>query len=175
MSGQPQGLKADLAALLPRLWRYARVLSFDAEEADDLVQMTCVRALERTEQFVPGTRLDSWLFTILRSIWLNQLRSRRVRTGQGSVDAASLYFDGAAEIEANILAHQVLKEVQALPDAQREAVFLVYVEGFSYREAAEFLAIPIGTIMSRLAAARLRLGPLNEETLVSAKAAEQKR
>jgi RNA polymerase sigma-70 factor, ECF subfamily len=175
MSGQSQGLKAELAALLPRLWRYARVLSSDREEADDLVQMTCVRALERAAQFTPGSRLDSWLFAILRSIWLNQLRSRRVRLGQGSVDAASLHFDGAAEIEANILARQVLKEVQALPDAQREVVFLVYGEGFSYREAAEFLSVPIGTVMSRLAAARLRLGPLNDETPVSAKPAEQKR
>ena len=65
-----------------------------------------------------------------------------------------------ATIESNILAGQVLRKVQALPEAQRETVFLVYVEGLSYREAAETLGIPIGTIMSRLAAARAKLAGL---------------
>jgi RNA polymerase sigma-70 factor, ECF subfamily len=151
-------VKAGLAAELKRLWRFGLVLSRNRETAEDLVQSTCVRALERSHQFVPGTRLDRWLFSILHSIWINEVRARRVRQGGGQVDAeAVLVFDGAMAIETNILAGQVLRRVEALPDAQRETLFLVYVEGLTYREAAEILGIPIGTIMSRLAAARAKL------------------
>ncbi|WP_158817604.1 RNA polymerase sigma factor [Methylocapsa sp. S129] len=157
----PQEVKAGLAANLARLWRYGLVLSGARDVADDLVQATCVRAIERADQFQPGTQLDRWLFSILRSIWLNELRSRRVREGGGFVDASeALVVDGGHQIETNIFAAQVLREVGGLPEAQREAVLLVYVEGLSYREAAEVLAAPIGTIMSRLAAARLTLGKM---------------
>ena len=110
------------------------------------------------DQFQPGTRLDRWLFAILRSIWLNESRARRVRAGQGVLDAGeALSVDGAHEIETNISAAQVLRAIGALPSAQRETVLLVYVEGYSYREAAELLGAPIGTVMSRLAAARATL------------------
>ena len=153
-----QEVKAGLASNLARLWRYGLVLSRARDVADDLVQATCLRALERADQFEAGTRLDRWLFSILRSIWLNELRSRRVREGGGFVDASEvLTIEGDREIETNIFAGQVLREVGALPEAQREAVLLVYVEGLSYREAAEVLGAPIGTVMSRLAAARLAL------------------
>jgi RNA polymerase sigma-70 factor (ECF subfamily) len=156
-----QEVKAGLAPNLARLWRYGLVLSGARDVADDLVQATCLRAIERAGQFQSGTRLDRWLFAILRSIWLNELRARRVREGGGFVDASeALVVDGAGEIETNILAAQVLREVGGLPEAQREAVLLVYVEGLSYREAAEVLAAPIGTVMSRLAAARATLGKL---------------
>lgn len=151
-------VKIGLAAELKRLWRFGLVLSRNRETAEDLVQSTCVRALERSHQFEPGTRLDRWLFTILHSIWINEVRARRVRQGGGLVDAETvLVFDGAGAIETNIMAGQVLRKVEALPDAQRETVFLVYVEGLTYREAADILGIPIGTIMSRLAAARAKL------------------
>jgi RNA polymerase sigma-70 factor, ECF subfamily len=154
-------VKAGLAPHLARLWRYGLVLSGARDVADDLVQTTCLRAIERADQFQPGTRLDRWLFSILRSIWLNELRSRRVREGGGFVDASeALVVDGGREIETNIFAAQVLREVGGLPEAQREAVLLVYVEGLSYREAADVLGAPIGTVMSRLAAARLSLGKL---------------
>lgn len=151
-------IRKGLSQHLTRLWRYAVVLSRQRDVADDLVQATCVRALERAGQFVSGTRLDRWLFAILHSIWLNEIRSRRVRMGQGFVDAdETLVFDGARETETHILAGQVLKQVQALPEAQRTAVFLAYVEGLSYREVAEILDVPIGTVMSRLATARAKL------------------
>lgn len=153
-----EDIRAGLSQHLTRLWRYGVVLSRQRDVADDLVQATCVRALERAAQFTPGTRLDRWLFAILHSIWLNEVRSRRVRMGQGFVDAdETLVFDGARETETHILAGQVLQRVQALPEAQRTAVFLAYVEGLSYREVAEVLDVPIGTVMSRLAAARAKL------------------
>ena len=157
-------VRAELPQLLSRLWRYGLVLSRDRSTAEDLVQATCVRALERARQFTPGTRLDRWVLAILHSIWLNEVRSRRIREGAGNVDATdALVFEGEREIEQNILAAQVFNAVQALPEAQRVALFLVYVEGLSYREAADLLHIPIGTVMSRLAAARAKLSGLGEE------------
>jgi len=151
-------IAAELPALLPRLWRYGLVLTRDPAAAEDLVQATCVRALERSSQFTIGTRLDRWLFSILRSIWINQLRSQRVRTGQGLVDPESvLVLDGEQQIETNIFAGQVLKRALELPEGQRETLLLVYVEGLTYQEAAHVLNVPIGTVMSRLATARLKL------------------
>ena len=150
-----------LPPLLKRLWRYGLVLSGDSDTAHELVQATCLRALERCEQFQPGTQLSRWTYTILSSIWKNELRSRRVRMGQGFVDPEiALVADGVQEMDTNLLARQVLKEVERLPDGQREAVFLVYGEGLSYREAAEILDVPQGTIMSRLATARAKLADL---------------
>lgn len=126
--------------------------------AEDLVQATCVRALERAGQFAPGTRMDRWLMSILHSIWVNEVRARRVRQGQGLVDCDNaLSFDGEYMAQTHVLASQVIRRVDALPEAQREAVFLAYVEGLSYREVADVLQVPIGTVMSRLAAARLKL------------------
>ncbi|HVY20624.1 MAG TPA: sigma-70 family RNA polymerase sigma factor [Bauldia sp.] len=163
---------AGIGAELARLWRYGLVLSGNRDTAEDLVQATCVRALERSHQFQPGTRLDRWLIAILHSIWLNEVRARKVRQGQGLVDAdAVLVFDGLRETETNILAAQVLREVQDLPEVQRETVYLVYVEGLTYREAAETLAVPIGTIMSRLAAARAKLAGLGIDTKADAETA----
>ncbi|WP_040676878.1 RNA polymerase sigma factor [Rhizobium mesoamericanum] len=151
-------IRSGLADNLLRLWRYGLVLSHRRDVADDLVQQTCVRALERVEQFEIGTRLDRWLFSILHSIWLNEIRSQRVRLGRGFVDADdALVVDGARDTETHVMANQVLRLVNALPDAQRAAVFLAYVEGLSYKEVASVLDIPIGTVMSRLAAARAKI------------------
>ena len=154
-------VRAGLEPCLARLWRYAVVLSRANDAADDLVQATCLRAIERADQFIPGTRLDRWLFAILRSIWLNEIRARKIREGGGFADADDvLSIDGARDIETNILAGQVLKEIGQLPEAQRETVLLVYAEGYSYAEAAAALSIPIGTVMSRLATARAALTKL---------------
>jgi RNA polymerase sigma-70 factor (ECF subfamily) len=154
-------VRAELGSCLARLWRYAVSLSKEPDVAGDLVQATCVRAIERADQFTPGTRLDRWLFVILRSIWLNEVRARRIRQGEGWIDSErALTVDGAKEIETNILAGEVLMEISRLPETQREAVLLVCGEGYSYAEAANLLKIPIGTVMSRLAAARSRLAGL---------------
>ena len=154
-------VRAGLEACLARLWRYAVVLSRTGDAADDLVQATCLRAIERADQFVPGTRLDRWLFSILRSIWLNEIRARKVREGGGLVDAEeALTSDGGKAIETNILGAEVFRAIGRLPEAQRETVLLVYGEGYSYAEAAGVLGIPVGTVMSRLAAARSTLAKL---------------
>ena len=154
-------VREGLQGCLPRLWRYALLLSGARDVADDLVQATCLRAIERADQFTEGTKLDRWLFAILRSIWLNEIRARRIREGGGFVDAAeALTIDGARQAETNILAAEVLKALGGLPEAQRETVLLVYGEGYTYAEAAATIGVPVGTIMSRLATARSALAKL---------------
>ena len=147
-----------LGVYFARLLRYGMMLSHRRDVADDLVQATFVRALERARQFQAGTRLDRWLFSILHSIWLNEVRGRKVRLGRGVVDAdGALAFDGARETETHVLANQVLRLAAGLPEAQRTAVRLAYIEGLSYREVAKETQVPVGTVMSRLAAARTKL------------------
>lgn len=150
-----------LPALLPRLWRLGMALSGKRDVADDLVQSTCRRAIERAHQFKPGTRLDSWAFTILVSIWRNECRAALVRKGEALISVSDeLTLISEHNPETAYYQKQIIMAVAQLPEAQRETVMLVYVEGFSYAEASVILRIPIGTVMSRLAAARVRLADL---------------
>jgi RNA polymerase sigma-70 factor (ECF subfamily) len=126
-------------------------------DAKDLVQSTAVRVLERAHQFAPGTRFDRWCFTILGSVWKNELRSRAVRRGQGLVPIDDAGLAAPETGDVNIQAREVLTLMTALPEAMRETLFLVYIEGYSYAEAAERLEIPVGTVMSRLANGRRRI------------------
>ncbi len=164
-SSSENAVREGLPDLLDRLWRFAIVTCGDRATADDLVQATCQRALERADQFRAGTRLDHWTFSILASIWKNHRRAERVRRGHGVIDAEdALIADLAADIETNIFTGQVLAAVNGLPEAQRSVVMLVYVEGWTYKETAMALDVPIGTVMSRLAAARKALAPLKNHT-----------
>lgn len=156
-------LQRQLPLLLPRLWRFAWRLARDRHDAEDLVQRTCVRALERRAQWRPGTALPSWLFAIAHSIWVNELRSaQRRRTGsldaQPPEEAEAQAVAASDNPEFDLHCRQVVRAVEALPEAQRLVLMLVAVEGFSYREAATVLDVPIGTVMSRLARARLSVG-----------------
>ncbi len=152
-------VKQELEQLRDRLWRFCIMRTAgNRPDADDLFQATALRALEKAHQFEPGTRFDNWAYTIAVSIWRNELRSRSVRLGQGVEDASETNLGTDKNSgETNIFATEVLTRIAALPNAQRMAVMLVYVEGNSYREAAEIMDIPIGTVMSRLAAARQAL------------------
>jgi RNA polymerase sigma-70 factor (ECF subfamily) len=151
-------VRPGLDTCLARLWRYALGLTRRSDAAEKLVQATCLRAVERADQFVPGTRLDRWLFAILRLIWRNEIRTRRISEGGGFVDAEDpLGTDGEQAVETNIFAAEMFKSMGPLPEAQRETVLLVYGEGYSYAEAANTLGIPIGTVVSRLVAARSAL------------------
>lgn len=141
-----------------RVWRFALALSGAPDVADDLAQATCLRALERHHQITHTDRLDSWLMTICRSIWLNELRAQTVRRAQAlSVTPDAELIASGADAELNIFAREVFTQVMQLPEAQRETVVLVFVEGYTYREAAALLEVPIGTIMSRLSNARKKL------------------
>jgi RNA polymerase sigma-70 factor, ECF subfamily len=150
----------EMVALLPRLRRFACGLAGSLADADDLVQGACLRALDRIEQWRPGTRLDSWMFRILQNLWIDQLRERRGREVAMDPDdlAERAVGDAARENEARIELAQVRREIAKLAPEQRAVLMLVSVEGVSYKEAAEILEIPIGTVMSRLARARLALG-----------------
>lgn len=153
-------IRSELVLLLPRLRRFAYALSGSLDEADDLVQEACERALSRQHQFEPGTRLDSWLFRIIQTIWLGRLR--KVRRRPMVYDAAifeQLGFDAriAEQTEARMDLSIVLTEFEKMPAEQREVLVLVTIDGQSYKDAADTLGIPIGTVMSRLARARRRL------------------
>jgi RNA polymerase sigma-70 factor, ECF subfamily len=147
--------RKDLVQLLPRLRRFALSLCGHAADADDLVQMACERAMLKAAQWIPGTRLDSWLYTMTRNLWISEVRSRRVRTGAGQVDASEsdeLSTEvGAAEI---LQGNQIAALILTLPDGLAATLLLVSVEGHSYQEAADVLDIPIGTVMSRMSKAR---------------------
>jgi RNA polymerase sigma-70 factor, ECF subfamily len=159
---EQDGLSAELPALLPRLWRFALRLAGDRHDAEDLVQRACVRALERRSQLQPGTSTLSWLFSIVHSVWLNEVRARQIRSHgsmQWSEELADTMPDtGASNPEQYTLQQQIISAVEKLPDAQRTVMLLVAVEGLSYREAATVLDVPMGTVMSRLARARLTIG-----------------
>lgn len=151
-------MRQGLAAIYPRLWRYCIVLTGNQDSANDLAQAACLRALEKYDQFKVGTYFDRWLFRVTQRMWINEIRKQKVRQGEGLVPVEEAdIIDPKASPEMNLFARQVLLEVMALPEAQRSAVSLVYIEGFSYKEAAEVLEIPIGTVMSRLSAARAKL------------------
>ncbi len=147
-----------LVELLPRLMRFALALTRSRPEAEDLTQATCERALARIDQWQADTRLDSWMFRIMQTIWLNNLRGRRVRERhRAALSAAEAASPAIPVAEGRLMLAEVAGKVLELPVEQRLVLMLVTVEGFSYREAAEIAGIPIGTVMSRLARARLGL------------------
>ena len=142
----------DVEAAIPALRRYARALTRDAETADDLVQDTLVRAL-RSEHLFHGGDVRSWLYTILTNLNRNRLRSlarRPVLSPIEDNDAPDLAGPeaGGRDIE---------RALATLVDDQRNALLLVVLEGLSYREVAEVQGVPIGTVMSRLARARVQI------------------
>ncbi|HEV2189933.1 MAG TPA: sigma-70 family RNA polymerase sigma factor [Stellaceae bacterium] len=150
-----------LIAVLPRLRRFAAGLTRSASEADDLVQAACERALAREHQFQEGTRFDSWMFRIVQTIWIDQLRARDIRKEDGDIAEERLGSDEPVRrVEARLALAEVRRAVSLLPPDQRSTLMLVTVEGLSYKQAAEVAGVPIGTIMSRLARARIALQQL---------------
>jgi RNA polymerase sigma-70 factor (ECF subfamily) len=145
-----------LREMLPRLRRYAHALSRDGADADDLVGQAIERALRSRDQWQPGTRLDSWLYRIVRNLWIDETRARarraKVELPPEAGEAAG--YDPRPGTEAAIDLQRVMGAMTRLPDEQREVVALILVEGFGYREAAELLEVPIGTVSSRLVRGR---------------------
>lgn len=153
------GLQRQIVDLLPRLRRLARVLAREAADADDLVQATVERALVHRDQWRPGTRLDSWMFRIMKNAWIDESRSRsrRGKVFAPEEQGETVGRDGAAEMDARLVAGDVERAMARLPDDQRLAVALVLVDGLSYKEAAEVLEVPQGTLTSRLVRGRMAL------------------
>ncbi len=122
------------------------------------MQAACERALTREHQFQEGTRFDSWMFRIVQTIWIDQLRARDVRKEDGEVAEERMGTDEPVRrVEARLALAEVREAVSLLPPDQRSTLMLVTVEGLSYKEAAEVAGVPVGTIMSRLARARVAL------------------
>jgi len=150
-----------LIAVLPRLRRFAAGLTRSASEADDVVQAACERALAREHQFQEGTRFDSWMFRIVQTIWIDQLRARDTRKEDGDIAEDRLGTDEPVRrVEARLALAEVRRAVSLLPPDQRVTLMLVTVEGLSYKQAADVTGVPVGTIMSRLARARVALQQL---------------
>jgi RNA polymerase sigma-70 factor (ECF subfamily) len=140
--------RQNVEATIPALRRYARALTRDADTADDLVQDTLVRAL-RSEHLFHGGDVRSWLYTILTNLNRNRLRSLARRPALSPIednDAPDLAGPEAGG-----------RDIERALATLRNALLLVVLEGLSYREVAEVQAVPIGTVMSRLARARVQI------------------
>lgn len=156
-------VKAEIAALVPRLRRFAHAITGNRDEGDDLVQSACVKALLHLDQYQPGTRLDSWMFRIIRNIQIDAARKRGRegrRADSEEIDRVEDGRQGVRQADDRLLLDRVRQGIAALPEDQRTIVTLVGIEGYSYKEVAEILETPIGTVMSRLSRARAQLLPL---------------
>ena len=159
MSSSPVALRAEIAALLPRLRRFARSIAPRREDADDLVQVALERALRHLDQWQPGTRLDSWLFRIMKNAWIDEVRARARRDDVLAPEEAGEHV-GVDERDAQVARRSVAAAMARLPGEQRLAVSLVLVEGLPYKDAAAVLEVPVGTLTSRLARGREALQAL---------------
>jgi RNA polymerase sigma-70 factor, ECF subfamily len=146
------GFRQGIEAAIPALRRYARALTRNAELADDLVQDTLVRAL-RSEHLFHGGDIRAWLYTILTNLNRNRLRSLARRPALQSIEDNDA--PDAAGPEAG--GRDIERALAALVEDQRTALLLVVLEGLTYREVAEVQGVPIGTVMSRLARARMQI------------------
>jgi RNA polymerase sigma-70 factor, ECF subfamily len=152
-------VRDELVRLLPRLRRFARSLTRDDETASDLVQETCARALGKLHLWQTGTRFDSWLFRIAQNLWLDKVRARRTRGEMIDIDSAHdvIGSDGRQVTESRLTMEEVARGLDTLTPDQQVVIALVCIDGMTYKEAAETLELPIGTVMSRLGRARLAL------------------
>lgn len=152
-------LENDIAALLPRLRRFARSITFHREDADDVVQIAVERALTRSAQWEPGTRLDSWMFRIVKNAWIDEVRTRARRDQLFAPEEEGEHVgDDRAEAQQQRMA--IEQAMRRLSEEHRMVIGLVLVDGMAYKEAAEVLDIPMGTLTSRLARAREALQAL---------------
>lgn len=153
--------RQELVRLVPRLRRFALSLVGNMPDADDLVQAACERALTNWTRFQPGTRMDSWMYRIIQNLWLDGRRRQAVR-GE-SIDPQEIQISdhgkAASLLEDRLMLDKVRVAMASLPPGQREVLALIAIEGLSYREVAEALELPIGTVMSRLSRAREALLP----------------
>jgi RNA polymerase sigma-70 factor, ECF subfamily len=160
MSSPPDLVLTQITELLPKMRRFARSLTRNIDDADDLVQLALERALTHVEQWQPGSRLDSWLYRIVKNAWIDELRGRRrgeqLLSGEQGVEQV---VDPGGDASDGLAVSQALSR---LPPEQRLAVSLVLIEGLPYKDAAQIIGVPMGTLTSRLARARDALQALLE-------------
>jgi RNA polymerase sigma-70 factor (ECF subfamily) len=147
-----------MVVLLPRLRGFARSLTNSVTDADDLLQSTVEKALSKVDEKHSDAPLDRWMFRIMKNIRLNQYRkpTEDLRDPQ-AFNGVDFAMDGVRYFEARLTLNVVLREFEQLSEQHREILYLVCVEGLAYKETSEILEIPLGTVMSRLARARLAL------------------
>jgi RNA polymerase sigma-70 factor (ECF subfamily) len=150
----------EIEGCIPALRRYARALTRDADRADDLVQDCVERAIRKRGLWLPTGPLQAWLFKILLNVYRNDIRHKRRRGEQVSLDAMTVEPAMPAPQPGRIALSEMSRALEQLPDEQREALLLVVIDGASYQEAAGILGIPAGTLMSRLGRARAALRTL---------------
>ena len=162
MTPREEALRQEIVSFLPRLRRFARSLARDPDRADDLVQAACQRALERLGQVSEGTRLDSWLYRIIYTRWIDTVRRGKTRSANLVVLTREDAPVAGNPMAGNDLARalDIKKALGKLPAEHHAAITLVSVEGYSYEEAASVLDVPVGTVASRVARARNMLGRL---------------
>jgi RNA polymerase sigma-70 factor, ECF subfamily len=148
-----------MVEILPRLRRFAHSLTHDHDLSEDLVQETCARALAHLDQYRPNTRLDSWMYRIAQNLWIDQLRAQNVRGETVNIAAVCNLpgSDGRVVTESRLSLLELKQCIAELPVNQKALLYLVCVDGLSYKEAAETLDWSIGTVMSRLARVRVAL------------------
>ena len=154
--GPNEDVKPRIIAFLPRLRRFCMALTGSHDQCDDLLQETVERALTRIEQWQAGTSLESWMFRIAQNLHIDRIRAQGRRGQQVDVDALAEVAgdDGRTIVEARSELSHVQAAMAALPDDQRILLALVVIDGRSYKEAADILELPIGTVMSRISRAR---------------------
>jgi RNA polymerase sigma-70 factor (ECF subfamily) len=153
----------ELEAHIPPLRRYARALTGNADQADDLVQDALERAINKRRLFMPNSSLRAWLFTILNNMYKNNLRSQNRRPHLTPIDNLATEPSYLPEQHDRLALAETAGAIERLPNEQRQVLLLVALEGFAYKEAADILGIPQGTLMSRLGRARTTLKKLTEE------------
>lgn len=151
-------LRNALTAVLPRLRRFGLALTGSRVDADELVQAACERVLARGDQLRDKARMDAWIYGIMRNLWIDEMRSRRVRR-HDDISAADAVVgdDGVATVEGRITLAAVRRALADMSEDRRTLLILVCVDGLTYQEAADTLGIAIGTVMSRLSRARKEL------------------
>jgi RNA polymerase sigma-70 factor (ECF subfamily) len=154
---QENALRDELVRWIPNLRAFAMSLSQGAQQADDLVQDTLLKALANLDKFQAGTNMKAWLFTILRNSFYNDVRYQKYHQTAPIDDVAPASIQALATQDKYIEFKDVIKGMQALVPEQREAIILIAAEGLSYEEAAEICGCPVGTVKSRLSRARQRL------------------
>jgi len=156
---------------IPQLRRYARALTRDIEQADDLVQNCLVRALAKERLWQFGTNLRAWLFTVLHNGHINSVR-RSIREQTDAVAATESFARAQSEPSARLDLLDVEQAIRKLPEPQRRVILLIGLEGMRFDEAAEMLGVPVGTVRSRIARARQTLRKLLERNIEAADSAD---
>lgn len=161
----PQTPRFDVVGQLTALRRYARALTRDDPNADDLVHETLLRAYDKRATFLDGQALKPWLLSIMHNIFIDGRRAHRAEIKRIDRAASSLDLVAAATQEHHVRLEQVRRALEDLPEDQRAVIHLVAIEELSFAEAAGVLDIPPGTLMSRLARARAALRALDDTTM----------